>query len=455
MNNVASVVAATPQTRDRYADFLRVASLGGVIVGHFLMAAVVVHGAQVNPPYEFTTIQAVEPLTRGATLLFQVVPIFFAVGGFVHARAWRSLRERGGGYGDFVRVRYLRLMRPTFVFLAVWMAVSVSVSTWWGEPQHVGRVFQVVGEPLWFMGIYLLVIACAPVMVRLHERWGVRAFASMVAAIAAVDCARLVFEIPHVMWANVVLVWLTIHQVGFFYADAVADRVGSLRLGGTMLAVGGVATATLIAVGPYGVAMVAYPGEEVSNHIPPTLVLLTFAIAQLGLLLMLRAPLSRWLSRPRPWTAVVAGGAVAMTAYLWHFTALVAMYLALYLLDVPAFPEPASGAWWWWRVPLLVVLTVVTAALVAMFRTWDRGPSRREPVGPSGLRASVAVAGMVCASVGMVGFAAVGFRGVVDGYTSPAVAVPLSAAAAAVLVAASAVLMALSARGQRSERAHT
>jgi len=36
------LAAATPATRDRYIDLLRVASLGTVVLGHWLMAAVTV-----------------------------------------------------------------------------------------------------------------------------------------------------------------------------------------------------------------------------------------------------------------------------------------------------------------------------------------------------------------------------------------------------------------------------
>lgn len=440
MSNVAAAAVRAPDTRDRFVDFLRVASLGGVVVGHFLMAAVVVHGSNASPPFEFTNIQAVEPLTRGGTWLFQVVPVFFAVGGFVHAQALCSLRERGGGYADFVYARFMRLMRPTLLFLGVWLALSVVISMWSGEPHHIGRVLQVLGEPLWFLGIYLAAVACAPLMWRWHEQWGAKAFAVLVVAIVGVDVARLVFDVPHVMWLNVVVVWLTIHQCGFFYADAVVDRAVVKRLGAAMVGVGALSAALLIGVGPYGVAMVAYPGEGLSNHIPPTVVLLMFALLQLGLLLMARETLMRWLQRARVWKAVIAGGAVAMTAYLWHFTALVGMYLMLYLLEIPAFPEPGSASWWWWRLPLLVAFCVLVAALVWWWRRWDFPPHQRETTGPSPLRSVVAGVGVLCGAIGMVGFAGVGFRGVLDGYTSPA-GLPLSAAMSAGLVVLSAVLL--------------
>ena len=49
MSNASELAARTPDSRDRYVDFLRVFSLGTVIVGHWLMAVLRVEGG-VAPP---------------------------------------------------------------------------------------------------------------------------------------------------------------------------------------------------------------------------------------------------------------------------------------------------------------------------------------------------------------------------------------------------------------------
>lgn len=50
-----ALAAATPDARDRFADFLRVASLLGVILGHFAMAVVFLHPTAEPASIEFTT----------------------------------------------------------------------------------------------------------------------------------------------------------------------------------------------------------------------------------------------------------------------------------------------------------------------------------------------------------------------------------------------------------------
>ncbi|OSC54651.1 acyltransferase, partial [Streptomyces sp. BF-3] len=106
------------------------------------------------------------------------------------------------------------------------------------------------------------------------------------------------------------------------------------------------------------------PGEKVSNMAPPTLALLAHGLWLVGAVELLRAPAARLLERPRVWRTVVAANGVAMTAFLWHLTAMFGVYGALLALDV-ALPEPASAAWWA-QVPLrLALAAALTAALVA------------------------------------------------------------------------------------------
>src|SRR4051794_651667 len=112
--SAAALAAATPAGRDRYVDLLRVASLGVVIAGHWLMAVPVLGP---DGRTGVTNVLALVPALRPATWLLQVMPVFFLVGGFAHATALASIRRRGGGYADFARSRVARLLRPTAVFL--------------------------------------------------------------------------------------------------------------------------------------------------------------------------------------------------------------------------------------------------------------------------------------------------------------------------------------------------
>jgi len=443
MTKASSLAAATPLSRDRYIDLLRVASLGVVVVGHWLMAVVLVgHDGSVTATNALALIPSLQPLTW----LLQVMPVFFFVGGFSHATALTSIQRRGGTYADFVRSRAGRLLRPTAVFVAVWLAAALIIEVSGHDRGVLRLATRAVAQPLWFVGVYLGVIALAPAMLRLHrslDRWGFLVPVTLAAGAGAVDLARFEGGIPHVAYLNVALVWLAVHQLGFLYAD------GSLLRGGRRVAValacaGLVATIALTTLGPYPTSMVGMPGERVSNMSPPTLALLAHAIWLIGLVLLLRAPLSRWLRRASVWTVVIAANGMVMTAFLWHLTA---MFAASALTVAYGVTQPAVGsaAWWLLRPVWLAVLAVFTAGLVFAFRRADRPretrvPDPDRPTAP-GHRMSAAAVGMVLCVLGVLGLSAVGFGGLLAGRTATLVVLPVTPLMSVAALAVGAVLL--------------
>ncbi|WP_424571152.1 acyltransferase family protein [Streptomyces sp. CH-036] len=418
-SSVRELAGATPATRDRYVDLLRVASLGAVVLGHWLMAAVTPDGVG--------NLLAVVPALQPLTWLLQVMPVFFFVGGFSHALSYRSLlRKRPEGSGDsvysaFLRARLQRLLRPTMVFVLVWGAAALLVQLLGGGGGLTGVTLRMVTQPLWFIGIYLAMVAFTPPLLRLHERYGWGAFAGLAGAAVAVDVLRFAAGVPYVEFLNFAFVWLAVHQLGFLRAD------GRIRLRRAALLAGGglVTAAALVALGPYPLSMVGMPGEKVSNMAPPTLALLAHGLWLVGAVELLCAPAARLLERPRVWRAVVAANGVAMTAFLWHLTAMFGVYGALLALDVDL-PEPASAAWWA-QVPLrLALAAALTAALVAAFRTFER-PAASAPVQGHG---PLAALGATLCLLGVLGLSMVGFGGLLDGRTALLIAIPVSAPAA-------------------------
>ncbi|MEU2406157.1 acyltransferase family protein [Streptomyces rubiginosohelvolus] len=418
-SSVRELAGATPATRDRYVDLLRVASLGAVVLGHWLMAAVTPDGVG--------NLLAVAPALQPLTWLLQVMPVFFFVGGFSHALSYRSLlRKRPEGsedsvYSAFLRARLQRLLRPTMVFVLVWGAAALLVQLLGGGGGLTGVTLRMVTQPLWFIGIYLAMVAFTPPLLRLHERYGWGAFAGLAGAAVAVDVLRFAAGVPYVEFLNFAFVWLAVHQLGFLRADG---RIHLRRA--ALLAGGGLVTAAaLVALGPYPLSMVGMPGEKVSNMAPPTLALLAHGLWLVGAVELLRAPAARLLERPRVWRTVVAANGVAMTAFLWHLTAMFGVYGALLALDVDL-PEPASAAWWA-QVPLrLALAAALTAALVAAFRTFER-PAASAPVQGHG---PLAALGATLCLLGVLGLSMVGFGGLLDGRTALLIAIPVSAPAA-------------------------
>lgn len=81
----------TPASRNRVVDLVRVFSILVVVFGHWLMAAVTFEDGEIVPGHLLELADWTHPLTW----LFQVMPLFFFVGGYSNALSWRSARRRG------------------------------------------------------------------------------------------------------------------------------------------------------------------------------------------------------------------------------------------------------------------------------------------------------------------------------------------------------------------------
>jgi Acyltransferase family len=362
----SAVAAATPATRDRYVDALRVGSLVVVIIGHWLMADVAPDGKVGNALVSVPALQLL-------TWVLQVMPLFFLVGGVAHAHALAALDRRGvtgpGRYATFVGSRASRLLRPTLVLIGVWTGVGLLVGaagvTHGAEGPLVTIALRLATQLLWFVGIYLGVAALAPAMMVAHRRWGALVVLVLVLAAATVDLLRFAAGWQMLATLNFAFVWLALHQLGFcWYSRLLRPRVAVALVAGAAMALIGCVT-----LGPYPVSMVGLPGEEISNMSPPTVALLAQGLALAGIAVLL--------SRPRAWKVVVTVGAVAMTAFLWHLTALYLAVLGLRLLGIDQ-PPPATAAWWLTRPLWLSALAVLTVGLVGLFRRFDSS----RPVAP-------------------------------------------------------------------------
>src|SRR3954451_12307598 len=104
----STVAAATPARRERYVDFLRVFSLAVVMLGHWLMAAVQWRDGRLVAG----NVLEAAPATQWLTWIFQIMPLFFIVGGFSNTASWTAATRDGTTYGTWLGSRLARLVRP-------------------------------------------------------------------------------------------------------------------------------------------------------------------------------------------------------------------------------------------------------------------------------------------------------------------------------------------------------
>jgi fucose 4-O-acetylase-like acetyltransferase len=359
---VRDLARRTPPDRDRVVDAARAGSIVVVVLWHWALS--ITHrdpdGVLANP----NPIAEV-PLGWAPTWVLQVMPVFFVVGGFANLTRWRSTLERGDGAGAFLRDRAERLLPPFVAFVAVWAAVDGAARLLDDEHRSVLETARITFLPLWFLGAYLWVVALTPLTGALHRRTPRSAVVGLAVVVAGVDVARFGFDVEAARWVNTALVWVLVHQLGYWWADGTLPR-WPIRRAVALAAAGLAGLAALTSLDVYPRSMVATSETDISHMYPPTAVLAILAATQLGLLVAARPWLGRWLRRRRPWMAVVAVNSVVLTVFLWHTTALLVVILTIEALGGSLGDEPTVG--WWLTRPLWVLgPALALAPLVAAF----------------------------------------------------------------------------------------
>lgn len=407
---VDEVVAHTPTDRDRVVDLLRVASILVVVAGHWLLAVVTLQDGRIVGD----NLLALVPATQWLTWGLQVMPVFFFVGGRVNGAGWSAARARGSSPAAWIQRRAERLLRPVLVLVAVWSVLLVALAGVGLGPDLLRLGSQIVLTPVWFLAVYLGVVALVPLTHAAHRRWPLRTLVAFVAVAVVVDVARRA-GVPLVGWINYLAVWGGVHQLGYLWGDRrlVRTERGGLALAAACL----VGLLVVTEVLGYPRSMVGVPGALETNNTPPTIALLLLAGLQVGGVIAAQAPLARWLARPRVWTVVTLLGRRALTVFLWHQTALVAVVGATFPTGLWPVTATVDATWWATRPLWYLALGGVLGLLVAVFGRAERGRARAAPQRARVLLPRLGI-GIVSTTVGLSWL-------VLDGLYDPAGPVPL------------------------------
>ena len=362
----ARIDAATPPHRDRTVDALRALAIAGVILGHWLVTALVLGSAKTGGTVHDASPLASLPALTPASWIFQTLAVFFLVGGYAAARSYT------GDYLSWLRKRLARLTRPVAVFVAVWLPLAIALSLGGMARPTERTVLTLVLDPLWFLGVFAVLTALTPLAVALVRRLGACAACVPAAVVAAVDLLRFGLGGPAwVGWINVAAGWMVPYLLGIAWARG---SFRGWRIPALMLAGGAAATAALVVWAGYPASMVGVNGQAISNLNPPTLAAVTFGIAQVGLALLLREPLARWMRRPLAWAAIATVNLSAMTLYLWHQTAFLAVTMTGQAIGrLPGLlTAPSSTLWIAERLAWLPAFAAALAVLWLVFHRAER-----------------------------------------------------------------------------------
>jgi hypothetical protein len=366
----------TPPERNRYVDFLRAVSILVVIIGHWLIATAYFVDGELSVGHLLKD----QPQTQWLTWLFQVMPIFFIVGGYSNSVSLQSAQKKNLGYAGWLAARLNRLVAPLLALLVTWALIALAMRLFGASSDTIQFASQAALIPTWFLAIYIVIVILAPVVHRLWERFGFVSFWFFVVLAVLTDYAFFAKNLEWLGFSNYLWVWLAIHQLGFAWRD---DKIGGPKV---LLTCSAVALATLYlmtSIGPYPLAMVGSPDEGLSNTLPPKATLLALGVFQFGFLLAFEGPMKRALASVRLWAATVLINGMIMTVYLWHITVMVVVVALLYLAGgVGLGVESGSTEWWLWRpvwIGVLLLLLVPVALPLSVFERRGRSADARIP----------------------------------------------------------------------------
>ncbi len=335
-------------SRDTGVDFLRALCVLGVVLLHAILVGVTV--GESGPVFDNARDETawIAPLSW----FLQVMPLFFVIGGFSGLLAYQRMRQRGGTAIGFVAGRVHRLLRPAILTIAV-IGLALALLTVSGVPADlIATAGFRYGQPLWFLGVFLLCQALLPLLAASHERAPLRTIGALAVAAIAVDVLRAASGLEGLGFLNLAFVWMTLQQLGFFLADGSIDRL-SRRV---RAAAGIAALLTLVATFAFGI----YSPDLIAN----------------------------------------------MTIYLWHMPVLLLMAgsTAVFALMTGMRLPALDSAGWWAGRPLWLATAVALTALVAV--AFTRFESQPAPPATSSMRRLVV--GTLSGLVGIVLLLALG-----------------------------------------------
>lgn len=336
--------------RDRFVDLVRAGCIVVVISWHWVLTTI---SWQADGPHVGNPIPNI-PFGWLLTWIVQPMPLFFLVGGHLHRR---SLERGGVSAPTWVGQRLRALVLPILPLLAGFVVLLGLVSVV-APGRGYERALILLISPLWFLAVYVVCVAIAPVCLAGHRRHAALVPAVLVGSTVVLDVLRF-GEFATGWWSllTMITVWATIHHLGLVAWDLVH---GSRRTAICVMTGGYVAMTALVLAGPYAAAMVGVQGQD-SNFSPATLVVIALGIAHLGLAAVVRPSAERWLDRsPRLLAGCTRLNASAMKVFAWHLPAWGLAYVALRVLAFPIPSEP-DALWWltrpvWFAVPAAVLL---------------------------------------------------------------------------------------------------
>jgi len=319
----------TSISRERFIDFLKTFGLLLLVFNSFSFLNINYSGGEyliINNSFSSSNSTIVTWFTVG-------LPIFIFSMGFTNLIAWYSNVGRDGSQWNYLVDRINSLLGPVLVLI---FAVSISLNILLRSnliPNYltttedgVISLVEFTLWPLWLVSIYMVMVMFAPLTIYLHKKYPYPTLVLLVLLTIFIDIVEVPLNYSYIQVFNYLFFWLTIHQLGYFYADGKIQMfkksiyfLSSLVLYGFLY--------YQVIFNEKVINFANYRLNSISNEDPPSAYYLIVSFAFLFLLISLQKNFVKLLNNRKVWLIFSHIHSNIYTIYLWHLISLVIVLL--------------------------------------------------------------------------------------------------------------------------------
>ena len=333
LRHVFNETNKTSISRERFIDFLKTFGLLLLVINSFSFLNVNYSGGEyliINNSYISSNMTIITWFTVG-------LPIFIFSMGFTNLIAWYSNVGRDGSQWNYLVDRINSLLGPVLVLIfSVSIALNVLLRTnvipnyLTTTEDGVISLVEFTLWPLWLVSIYMVMVMFAPLTIYLHKKYPYLTLAVFGLATFFIDIIEVPINYSYIQVFNYLFFWLTIHQLGYFYAD------GKIQILNKRIYF-------ILALVFYGflyyqvifnnilLNFANYRLNSIGNEDPPSAYYLIVSTAFIFFLISLQTYIDKLLNNRKVWLLFSHIHSNIYTIYLWHLISLI--FVLLYNLN--------------------------------------------------------------------------------------------------------------------------
>jgi hypothetical protein len=212
----------TSISRERFIDFLKTFGLLLLVFNSFSFLNINYSGGEyliINNSFSSSNSSIVTWFTVG-------LPIFIFSMGFTNLIAWYSNVGRDGSQWNYLVDRINSLLGTSISFnfccfysLNVLLRSNLIPNYLTTTEDGVISLVEFTLWPLWLVSIYMVMVMFAPLTIYLHKKYPYPTLVLLVLLTIFIDIVEVPLNYSYIQVFNYLFFWLTIHQLGYFYAD--------------------------------------------------------------------------------------------------------------------------------------------------------------------------------------------------------------------------------------------